>query len=63
MTDSPFTDLRFISRAGKWSQVIPDLEGDHVPNERFLLEVNPGILLEEMFARGKAKLKDLEVAI
>ncbi len=53
----------FFGLSGDWTRTVPDLEGDETPRHKVSLDVNAGILLELMVAEGRARLKDLEVAL
>ena len=53
----------FFTLGGDWTWTVPDLEGDETPRHKVSLDVNAGILLELMVAEGRARLKDLEVAL
>ena len=53
----------FFGLSGEWTRTVPDLEGDETPRHKVSLDVNAGILLELMVAEGRARLKDLEVAL
>ena len=53
----------FFALSGDWTRTVPDLEGDKTPRHKVSLDVNAGILLELMVAEGRARLKDLEVAL